>query len=180
MAKAFDTGMKLDRKMAFWAKDTLDGIRRNFKVQCIFPFEVYPGYAEKNKKVKRGWKSTGAAYDSFVAQIRDASEDKLRMDFLYRYYMNYVDIGVGAGLKAGDVERGGVASNTRRYTKWNHPAGQTHRPAVAMELRHLARRMMRYMARRYEMEGQMAVLKAWGVDAAAPEGTVVITAKSVI
>lgn len=166
--------MDLEKKLRLWAQDTLDNIRRNFAVQKVFPFEVRPGYLEYNKNVKRGWKSTGAAYDSFVAQIRDAAPDHLRMDFLYRYYMNFVDIGTGPGRPAERVQRNTAAQNTRRYTEWVPKEGKTHRPVTSMEFRHLARRMTRYMVRRYELEGSAAVLNAFGVELETPENTVVI------
>lgn len=160
-----NASMSLDQKMVYFAKDTIESLKKNFKTQAIFPFEVYPGYKAKNAKAKPGsWKSTGAAYDSFYFQVKDASETDARMDFFYNYYLNYVDMGVGAGRKAGDVERNNTASVDLKYYNWNAQQRKTHRPAISMEFRHLAGRMALYFKKRYQRDAEFTILNAFGVE----------------
>lgn len=160
-----NSNMSLDQKMELMAKDTIEALRKNFKTQAIFPFEVYPGYKAKNSKAKKGsWKSTGAAYDSFYFQVKDATETEVRMDFFYNYYLNFVDIGVGSGRKAGDVMRDNTASVDLRYTNWNPKQGRTHRPAISMEFRHLSGRLALYFKKRYQREAEFTILNAFGIE----------------
>lgn len=160
-----DSSLTLDQKLNLFASDTIEALRKNFNTQAIFPFEVYPGYKAKNSKAKKGsWKSTGAAYDSFYFQVKDATETNVRMDFFYNYYLNYVDMGVGAGRKAGDVERDNTASVDLRYTKWNPKQGKTHRPAISMEFRHLAGRLAMYFKNKYQRDAEFTILNAFGVE----------------
>jgi len=159
--------ISIDRKLELMALDTLENLYRNFKVQGIFPYEVYPGYAQKNLRAKPGsWKSTGAAMDSFYFQVKDAMIDNARIDFFYNYYLNFVDLGVGAGRSASDVTRSSPATFKSRYTtNWNPKAGKTHRPAISSEFRHLRRRMVRYFMNEYTYQANVMIINAFGVDA---------------
>lgn len=154
----------IDRKLELMAQDTLEALQRNFKIQKIFPYEVYPGYLAKNAKARLGsWKSTGAALDSFYFQVKDAMIDNARIDFFYNYYMNFVDIGVGAGRPGESVKRSAPYHHMSRYTNWNPKAGKTHRPAVSSEFRHLRRRMTRYFMNEYTYQANIMIINALGV-----------------
>lgn len=143
-------------------EDTITAIHKNFKTQAIFPNEVYPGYLKKNAAAKPGsWKSTGAAFDSFYFQVVDATEGKVRADFFYNYYMNFVDMGVGTGRPIDAVIRSYNLRNTMKYADWNPKKGETHRPAVSSEFRHLAGRMRMYFSIRFMMQAEFLIMRAF-------------------
>ena len=150
MARGYDNPMLPLRYVANMFKEqTLDAIENNLMTQKIWPYEVYPGYKMTNDRRKQegGWFSTGQGARSFEGHVVDADEDKGRVTLSFRYneYMKFVDMGVGAGRKADDVERTKKANYKRRYiNKWIPSAGVSHRPAISMEFRHLASRLQSY------------------------------------
>lgn len=139
-------------------QQTLQQLRINMMTQRIWPFEVYPGYRVINerRRVMGGWVSTGEGIKSFEGDVIEADETTgmVTMAFRYNDYMEYVDIGVGAGRKADDVERGRKVRYRNRYTQWEPGAGKTHRPAIQPELNHLLTRLEDYVqdfyGKRYE------------------------------
>lgn len=161
--------MSIGQKLQIWAHETLEAIHKNFKTQGIFPEdEVYPGWFAKNAAVKgSSWQSTGAGFDSFHFHILHASESlevgvrDWAVEFMYNYYLNFVDMGVGKGRPISKVNRTLSADRDIRYmSSWNPKEGSTQRPAIAMEFRHQAERMRKYMANRYNYEAQVLLMNA--------------------
>lgn len=159
--------MPIGHKLRIWAHETLEAIHKNFKTQGIFPeSEVYPGWFDKNSTVYgNSWKSTGAGFDSFYFHILNASEEldvgvrDWAVEFMYNYYLNFVDMGVGKGRPISKVQRTLSADHDIRYmSSWNPSEGSTQRPAIAMEFRHQAERMRKYMANRYKYEAQIGII----------------------
>lgn len=159
--------MPIGQKLNIWAHETLEAIHQNFKTQGIFPEgEVYPGWFEKNAAIRgNSWQSTGAGFDSFYFHILQASEmldvgvRDWAVDFMYNYYLNFVDMGVGRGRPITKVNRTMAADRDIRYMdSWNPKEGSTQRPAIAMEFRHQATRMRNYMANRYKYDAQVMVI----------------------
>lgn len=153
------------QKLRLLAYDTLEAIARNFKTQGIFPYEVYKGYMAENAKAKSSsWKSTGAGFDSFYFQLQDAARDsdigvrEARIDFFFDYYLKFVDMGVGKGRPIQKVKRTLSADHDIRYLAWNSQEGSTQRPAIMMEFRYQANRMMKYFATRYKYDAQAIVI----------------------
>ena len=137
------------------AQESLETIQKNFRTQGIFPFEVYPGYAAKNrgKEGKPGeWFSTGEGYKSFSFSVPNASDTAAEIDFFYNAYLDFVDMGVGKGRKWDAVQHNYNARYSQRYTRWDAASGLTHRPAFAMEFRHLRSRMRNYFEGRLQQE----------------------------
>jgi len=132
---------------------TIDQIKRNLETQHIWSTEIYPGFAAINEMRRRhgGWFATGEGMNSFEGSLISADEQSgfVTMSFRYNDYMQYVDIGVGAGRKSDDVERGRKVRFKNRYTKWEPSKGKSHRPAIMPELRHLATRLSDYTASFY-------------------------------
>lgn len=169
--QAEDKAMSItvSEKLHYWAFDTIEAIRRNFATQNIFPVgEVYPGYKEKNEKVKgNSWKSTGAGYDSFYFHILAAAEGQnfappeVAVKFIYNYYLKFVDMGVMKGIPADSVVRSSNAIADRCFFEtWDPKTGHTHRPAISMEFEYQTRRLTSYMAHRYEYEAKSAIINA--------------------
>lgn len=163
--KGYHKPIPAGEKLRLVAYETLEAIYRNFKTQGIFPYEAYPGYLAENAKAKgNSWKSTGAGFDSFYFQLKDAAQDsdigvrEARMDFFFDYYLKFVDMGVGRGRPIGKVKRTLSADRDIRYMSWNSEEGSTQRPAIMMEFRHQARRLMKYFANRYQYDAQAIVV----------------------
>ena len=158
----------INEKLKYWAFDPIEAFRRNFKTQGIFPVgEPYPGYKEKNDKVKgNSWKSTGAGYDSFDFHVLAAADSQnlvppeVAVKFMYNYYLKFVDMGVMKGLPADSVVRSSNAVADRCFFEtWDPKTGHTHRPAISMEMEYQTRRLTTYMAHRYEYAAKSAIIE---------------------
>lgn len=166
--KDFPNYLPIDQKLVNWGWETIDIIRKNFKVKKIFPEgEIYPGWFAENEKRQgtNSWYSTGEGFDSLYFQLLNVSEmdifrlKTLDMIFRYRKYLDFVDLGVGKGRKAGDVQRSRAAEHDKQYfNMWNPKTGDTHRPAISPEIRHQVRRLSRYLGYRYVDEIDMKIL----------------------
>jgi hypothetical protein len=132
---------------------TIDQLKRNMEVQHVWPTEIYPGFAAINaiRKAHGEWYATGQGAKSFEGSLIQADEQTGFVTLAVRYndYMQYVDIGVGIGRKAEDVERGKKVRYQNRYTSWKPSSGKSHRPGIMPELRHLATRLSDYTASFY-------------------------------
>lgn len=150
----------VNRKLAFIVSDTLRAIRSNFDTQNIYPYEVYPGYREKNAKADKGsWKSTGRAYRTLRGRILSDKIDDIHLDFTYMYYMRFVDMGVGKNRPLDKVSTQLDARHDVRYvTRWDPGAGFTHRPSLRMEFKYQARRLENYWYNQYDMAIRAVVL----------------------
>ena len=152
--------ISVNRKVAFIVSDTLTALKENFDTQRIYPFEVYPGYKEKNEKVKKGWKSTGCAYRSFRGEVLSSKIDDVHIRFTYMYYMRFVDMGVGKGRKIGDVNTQLDASRKVRYVRiWNAAKGETHRPALMMEYKRQSKRLESYWIKAFEEAAMFTIMR---------------------
>lgn len=144
---------------------TLAQIKNNLMTQRIWPYEVYPGYHIDNERrhMQGGWHSTGEGIKSFEGDVIEAGEDGVvTLSFRYNDYLQYVDIGVGAGRKAEDVDRAKKAYYTRRYVgSWTPEKGKTHRPALAMEFRHLQSRLENYVQSFYSQTAEFKILETF-------------------
>ena len=129
-------------------EQTLSQLEINMMTQRVFPYAPYSAYPEVNEYRRQhgGWYSKGEGIKSFEGTVYEANEKTgmVTMGFKFNDYMQYVDIGVGAGRKADDVERGRKVRFQNRYTTWNPSGGKSHRPAILPTLRHLATRLSDY------------------------------------
>lgn len=141
----------------------------NYRTQHIYPKEIYTGFRAVNafRKAKaggdhsKGWFADGDGAKSFMGHVINADADQGKVDILFTFndYLRYVDIGVGAGTTASDVDRARNVRYKSRYTpKWDRKAGRSHRPAIMPEMRHLERRIMNYLVDFYGSEAEMAIL----------------------
>lgn len=141
-------------------EQTLQQLKINMMTQRIWPFEVYPGYRVRNerRRLLGGWVSTGEGIKSFEGSVIEADENTgmVTMAFRFNDYMQYVDIGVGAGRDADDVDRARKVRYRNRYTQWQPSGGKTHRPALQPEFNHLLTRLEDYVSdfygKRYEFK----------------------------
>lgn len=144
--------MRLNNAMNLFFEQTLVQLKANYLTQHIWPSEIYPGFAEVNRKRKEkgDWYSTGEGYKSFEGKIIKKPSSKsnhLIASIRYNDYLSYAELGVGAGTKHGTVDRSKKANFKVRYARvWDRKEGKSHRPAILMEARHLQTRMRDYYA----------------------------------
>ena len=96
-----------NRVAALFFQQTINQLEVNTMTQCIYPKEVYNGYAVVNQKRKEmgQWYSTGEGAKSFAGRIIEAGEGgKVTMAFHFNDYLRFVDMGVGQGTTYEDVE----------------------------------------------------------------------------
>jgi len=146
-------------------QQTLDQIQRNLDTQRVWPYEIYPNFHSINEIRKQNgqWYATGEGYQSLEGEVKQADVDAGLITFAFRFndYMQYVDIGVGAGRKADDVDRAKNVTYKSRYTKWNASEGKSHRPAIMPELRHLATRLEDYVGDFYGKKFEFDMLETF-------------------
>lgn len=147
-----------------FANDLKQALAENFTTQKIYPLgEVYPGYYQVNfqRFTKGQWYSTGEGAKSFETQVHCSTGNEAIV-LRFNEYLRFVDMGVGMGTSYGDVKSERKAHHSRRYiTMWHRKEGESHRPAIMMEMRHLEHRMIRYFEDFYGREISSAVLKSF-------------------
>jgi hypothetical protein len=146
------------------------------QTQRVWHYEIYPGFHTVNEyrrqqaeraaaAGKKGpWYSTGEGIKSFEGIVYQADENTgmVTMGFRFNDYMQYVDIGVGAGRKSEDVERSKNVKFKQRYvSKWNPAGGATHRPGIRPELNHLLTRLEGYVQRYYDAKIDFKILETF-------------------
>lgn len=146
-------------------QQTINQLEVNTMTQCIYPKEVYNGYAVVNQKRKEmgGWYSTGEGAKSFAGKIIEAGDyGKVTMAFEFNDYMRFVDMGVGQGTSYEDVDNARKARFQTRYiSKWDRKSGKSQRPAIMMELRHLQQRIAKYLVDFYGYEGEVKLINTF-------------------
>lgn len=149
----------LNNVIGMFTKQAETQLLLNVRTQHVWPTEIYSGFGAINEmRRRRGqWNASGKGAKSFKGTVVSAdSPDNVTVVFSFNDYMQYVDIGVGAGTSAEDVDRAKNAKYKSRYTsKWNRREGRSHRPAIMPEMRHLERRIQRYLTDYYGYEGEL-------------------------
>ena len=144
-------------------EQTLEQLEINMMTQHVYPFSPYPTYPEVNEYRRQHgmWFSTGEGVKSFEGIIYEADENTgtVSMGFRFNDYMQYVDIGVGAGRKAADVQRSRKVRYQQRYTNWAPRQGKTHRPAIQPEINHALTRIENYVQRYYDAKLDFEVVE---------------------
>lgn len=149
----------VNEMLRIFAQQADEAMTRNLVQQRIWPTEVWPGYAEEVRRGKAG--STGEGAKSFRFQVTNTNPYEAEITATFLSYMRYVDLGVGAGTEAEDVERSKKAYYTRRYGRWIGHQQRVQRPAVMMEMRHILERMRRYAVDFYGYQGTGYVINTF-------------------
>lgn len=147
-------------------EQTLKQLKANMQTQRVWPYEIYPGFHTVNEyRRQRGeWYANGEGVRSFEGEVYEADENTgmVTMGFRFNDYMQYVDIGVGAGRKAEDVDRAKNVNFKQRYiNKWQPRAGKTHRPGIRPELNHLLTRLEGYVQMYYDAKLDFKILETF-------------------
>ena len=135
-------------------EQTLDQLEINMATQRVWPTPVYSAYPEVNeyRRLHGGNYSTGEGIKSFEGYVYEADENTgiVTLGFKMNEYLQYVDIGVGSGRKAEDVDRARNVRFKSRYNKWGPKVGKTHRPVWQPEINHTLTRLENYVQRHYD------------------------------
>ena len=89
-----------------------------------------------------------------------ANGNSFKIDYFFKYYLYFVDMGVGAGKSYNQVNNGLPATNEARYMPWNGTGDRQSRPALMMEFNYQINRLFRYMCSKYETDGLLTVIHA--------------------
>lgn len=162
MVKIANPIFPLNRVIRRFVSQATTQLEINFMKQRIWPTEVYSGYAVVNEKRKEmgAWHSTGAGASSFHGVVNHADQaGNVEVTFSFLEYLKFVDMGVGQGTSKEDVDSSRKAYFTRRYiTSWNRKRGQSQRPAIMMEMRHLQKRIADHLTDYYGYEGEVQIV----------------------
>jgi len=147
-------------------EQTLKQLKANMQTQRVWPYEIYPGFHTVNEyRRQRGeWYAKGEGVRSFEGIVYEADEDTgmVTMGFRFNDYMQYVDIGVGAGRKAEDVDRAkNVAFKQRYVSSWMPSTGKSHRPGIRPELNHLLTRLEGYVQSYYDAKLDFKIMETF-------------------
>ncbi len=151
----------VNKALRLFADDLLRALMGNMVTQHVWPVEVYPGYAKINQERKRlgRWHSTGSGFTSFETSVLPTPGNE-GIAIRFNDYLRYVDMGVGKGTRWSDVQADKKARYKNRYVSfWNRADGQSHRPAIMMEMRHLEQRLIRYFADFYGREIETSIIR---------------------
>lgn len=158
----FNPKKPLNKVIRQWAAETTIALQGNFKTQQIFPFEVFPGWKQINQRRKDAGLtySTGEGYRSLVAVGFGNTPGDAGVKITYNDYLRFVDMGVAGGRPYSSVEHARKARHTKRYVQfWEPTKGESHRPAIMMEARHLQHRMQIYLEDFYGWEGRVQITR---------------------
>lgn len=142
---------------------TLEQLEINMATQKVWPYAPYSAYPEVNeyRRLHGQSYSTGEGIQSFEGVVYEADENTgmVTMGFKFADYLQYVDIGVGAGRKAEDVDRAKKVRFKSRYTTWQPRAFKSHRPFLAPEVNHTLTRLENYVQRHYDAKLDFKVVE---------------------
>lgn len=149
--------------LRMFARQAVTSLQRNMQTQHVWPTEIYPGFKQVNEYRKQhgGWYATGNAAKSFQSEVGSTpGSEYIRIEF--NHYLRFVDMGVGKGRPLESVERGKKARHTKRYVNmWYPSGGESHRPAIMMEARHVETRMQNYFEDFFGRELSVQVIRAF-------------------
>lgn len=136
---AFDDG-HLD--LTHWAEGVITRLQKNFDTQNVWPMG-YPGpYAgyRNTRSGRRHQRNEGSAMRKFYSSLSNAaSGDTRKIEFLYNYYLQFVDMGVGTGVHYHYQPK--KARYDELFEKWKEQGDRHSRPIVSMEFRHQLTRL---------------------------------------
>lgn len=125
-------------ELSNWAELMLQRIRMNFDVQRIWPRGTGGGGPYRNYHIvnaARGsqHRSTGEAFlrrNLYAKVLAGAGGNTVAVDFFFRYYLFFVDWGVGGGQDITQVPDEGIPNMKRRYADWRYTGDRQRRPVV--------------------------------------------------
>lgn len=157
-----------------WAESMIKRIRMNFEVQRIYPkgFDgggPYKDYAVINERRRKSGQphSTGDAYRTIRKLVHEgAGGNTVAVDFFFKYYLLFVDWGVGRGMKAHDVNtsKKPKMNDNKPYRVWKRMGDRQRRPVVLGEIRNSRFYLGKLLEKYWGREAELAILHGLGYD----------------
>lgn len=155
-----------DKLGSYFGKDVIEGIRRNFKRQRVYPFQTAKG----------GHLGDGSLYRKMYYKVYQMSGgDVASVDIFFMYYGMFVDSGSGRGVPGTRIFGAPSKRKTRYATAgasasyWLNKKDQPEvginrwqRPSIGPEVRYQAIRLGYWMAANYEKDAVALLTYAFG------------------
>lgn len=130
-------------ELSNWGELMIQRIKMNFKVQRIWPEGTggggpYKNYHIVNTNRKGRYHSTGSSFlkqNLYSKVVAGAGGNTVAVDFFFRYYLLFVDWGVGKGQPKYDVPENGIPNMKKRYANWRYTGDRQRRPVVLGAIR---------------------------------------------
>lgn len=137
-----------------WANDTVRRIQLNYWTQNIWPLG-YPGPYKDYRKKNTG--STGNSFRHIYAKVYNSAKgDTTKISFFFKYYLYFVDMGVGRG-RSWEFQYEDAKYN-KLFHKWDGEGDRQQRPFLTMELRHQIRRLSAMLENYYAEKIQIDIV----------------------
>ncbi len=147
-----------------FARQAVQQMQTDFRVQHIWPYEIYPGFAEVNARRKRqhSWYATGKGLKSFQYEVMSSKDgmETVRIEFLD--HLRFAEMGTAGGRKVEDVDRAKKSRFESRYVRiWDTVDGKSHRPGLMRVARRLGKRMESYLTDFYGREVETIIYRTF-------------------
>ena len=128
-------------ELSNWADLMIQRIKMNYEVQRIWPLGKGGGGPYKDYHIinaaRRGkYRSTGESFTKqnlYSRVLAGAGGNTVAVDFFFRYYLFFVDWGVGKGQTKNEVPENGIPKMKKRYADWQFTGDRQRRPVVMGE-----------------------------------------------
>lgn len=125
-------------ELSNWGKLMIQRIKMNYEVQRIWPLGKGGGGPYKDYHIinaaRRGkYRSTGESFTKqnlYSKVLAGAGGNTVAVDFFFRYYLFFVDWGVGKGQTKNEVPENGMPKMKKRYADWQFTGDRQRRPVV--------------------------------------------------
>lgn len=157
-------------ELSNWANLMIQRIKMNFEIQRIWPKGPGGGGPYKdfwivNANRKGKYKSKGEAFldrNLYAKVVAGADGNTVAVDFFFKYYLFFVDWGVGAGQDIGQVPEKGVPKMKKRYANWRRRGDRQRRPVVQGAIRGSRFFLGKMLEDYWGKEAELAVLYGLG------------------
>lgn len=169
--KLYNPMRPLNEEVRVWMQQAEEELQGNFKVQRIYPTEIYQGWLKENQRRKEYaqkhpgkdvWYSTGQGVQSIQTKVVSASDpNNVTVAIFHLQHMMFADMGVGIWGDYEDIQHSRNAKPNRRYiSAWVPSQGETHRPGIMFKAHTIRRRMENYMMNFYGLELEARFIQA--------------------
>lgn len=156
--------------LSYWKELMIQRIKMNFEVQRIWPLGPggggpYRDFCIVNDARKGAYRSTGEAFTKqnlYAKVVAGAGGNTEAIDFFFRYYLLFVDWGVGAGQDKMEVPRKGTIQMTKRYADWRGIGDRQRRPVVQGAIRGSRFFLANILQDYWGKEAELAILYGLG------------------
>ena len=157
-------------ELSKWADIMIQRLKMNYQIQRIWPLGrggggPYKDYHIVNAARKGKYRSTGESIDSIRKKVYDgAGGNTIAVDFFFRYYLYFVDWGVGKGQKLPEVPEHGMPKMKKRYADWRFTGDRQRRPVIIGTIKGSRFFLGNILQDFWGKEAELAVLYGLGYD----------------